>query len=154
MEEEKQKISITNNFDEGSNCQVFNGDITNSVFAMPGSTVNQYATPTTVDATGSNKSTSIHHSEDDKCEPNEELFHFIHPSLDVEEEMNIHSQVKRLVKRQGIQEICAYLQQLAKDKKILLPKSVSSAYSELVRMGMSTGEGFNEKTFNKYYKSK
>ena len=61
MEEEKQKISITNNFDEGSNCQVFNGDITNSVFAMPGSTVNQYATPTTVDATGSNKSTSIHH---------------------------------------------------------------------------------------------
>ena len=154
MEEEKQKISITNNFDEGSNCQVFNGDITNSVFAMPGSTVNQYATPTTADATEGDKTTTTQHLDDDKCNPNEELFHFVHPSLDDEEELNIHIQVKKLVKRQGIQEICAYLQQLAKDKKILLPKSVSSAYSELVRMGMSTGEGFNEKTFNKYYKSK
>ena len=43
MEEDNLKINVTNHFAEGSNCQVFNGDVNNSVFAMPGSTVNQFA---------------------------------------------------------------------------------------------------------------
>jgi hypothetical protein len=38
------------------------------------------------------------------------------------------------------------------DKKILLPQSADSAYTELVRMGMPDGEGFQKKTFMKYYK--
>ena len=84
----------------------------------------------------------------------EELFHFIHPSLDDEEGWKIHNEVKRLVARQGIQEICQYLSQLSAEKMILLPKMPSVAYEELVRMGMPSDGGFNESTFRKYYLNK
>lgn len=81
----------------------------------------------------------------------EELFHFIHPMADSTQEWQIHAEVKRLVARQGIQEICGYLKQMAADKKILLPQMPSVAYAELVRMGMPSGEGFSEKYFKKHY---
>ena len=42
MEEDRKK-NIVNHYEAGSNCQVFNGDITGCVFAMPGSTVTQQA---------------------------------------------------------------------------------------------------------------
>ena len=84
-------------------------------------------------------------------ENKEELFRFIHPSITEEQEWEIHKVVKRLVSRNGIQEICQYLKELKKEKKILLPQSPSIAYAELVRMGMPSKEGFNEKTFFKHY---
>lgn len=90
-------------------------------------------------------------SESPQKEPSEELFHFIHPSLDDEEGWNIHNEVKRLVAHHGIQEICNYLKQLANDKKILLPQSAEKAYIELRRMGMPDGEGFGKKYFMRYY---
>ncbi len=40
MEEEK-KNNITNHFEAGANCQVFNGPISGCVFAMPGSNITQ-----------------------------------------------------------------------------------------------------------------
>ena len=40
MEEEKNK-GITNHFEAGANCQVFNGPISGCVFAMPGSNITQ-----------------------------------------------------------------------------------------------------------------
>ena len=46
MEKDSQK-NVVNHFEAGSNCQVFNGNITGCVFAMPGSTVTQQATPET-----------------------------------------------------------------------------------------------------------
>ena len=82
---------------------------------------------------------------------NEELFHFVHPELDETEAWRIHDAVKRIVKLQGIQMICQYLVQLKNEKKVLLPPNPSNAYTELVRMGMPDGEGFNETTFRKYY---
>lgn len=85
---------------------------------------------------------------------NEKLFQFIHPSIEVEDEWRIHNEVKRLVRRNGIQEICHYLRQLKKDNKVLLPQSPSIAYAELVRMGMPNKDGFNESTFRKYYNSR
>ena len=84
-------------------------------------------------------------------ERNEELFHFVHPELDEAEAWRIHDAVKRIVKLQGIQMICQYLVQLKDEKKVLLPPNPSAAYTELVRMGMPDGEGFNETTFRKYY---
>lgn len=86
-----------------------------------------------------------------KQERNEELFHFVHPELDETEAWRIHDAVKRIVKLQGIQMICQYLTQLKDEKKVLLPPNPSAAYTELVRMGMPDGEGFNEATFRKYY---
>jgi hypothetical protein len=84
-------------------------------------------------------------------ESGEEMFHFIHPSLDDEEGWKIHNEVKRLVKRQSIPDICQYLKKLASEEKILLPLMPSVAYAELVRMGMPNGEGFSEKHFKKHY---
>ena len=84
----------------------------------------------------------------------EKICKFIHPSLDDEEGWKIHYELKRLVARQGVQEICQYLRQLSDEKIILLPKMPSVAYEELVRMGMPTDGGFNENTFRKYYFNK
>ncbi len=81
----------------------------------------------------------------------EEMFHIIHPSLEDEEGWKIHNEVKRLVKRQSIPDICQYLKKLASEEKILLPLMPSVAYAELVRMGMPNGEGFSEKHFKKHY---
>ena len=82
----------------------------------------------------------------------EELFHFVHPELDDREASRIHDAVKRLVARQGIQEICQYLLQLKNEKKVMLPQNAEKMYAELVRMGMPDGEGYSPKTFMKYYK--
>lgn len=84
----------------------------------------------------------------------EELFKFIHPTISDEDGVAIHDEVKRLVKRHGVQMICEYLQQMARDKKILLPPNPSTAYTELVRLGMPTGEGYSEKHFRNHYLSK
>ena len=51
-----------------------------------------------------------------------------------------------------MQEICQYLQQMASEKKILLPLMPSVAYAELVRMGMPSGKGYNLVTYTKYHK--
>lgn len=83
----------------------------------------------------------------------EELFHFIHPDVTIAEEQSIHQAVKRLVRRYGVQEICSYLSELADQHKVLLPVGVQTAYDELARMGMPSGEkGFDYKTFAKYYR--
>lgn len=84
--------------------------------------------------------------------PNEELFKFIHPAICGGEEWNIHEEIKRLVRNHGIPEICDYLYQMSKEKKLLLPKMSSVAYQELVRMGMPKKAGYGEKNLNKYYK--
>ena len=96
-------------------------------------------------------STPAEQTADNQPVAGEEMFHFVHPSLDDEEGWKIHNEVKRLVRRQSIQEICLYLKGMAKDKKILLPQMPSVAYAELVRMGMPQGEGFSEKHFRNYY---
>lgn len=47
MEKEKEIKHVENHFEAGSNCQVFNGNISGCVFAMPGANVTQQATPPT-----------------------------------------------------------------------------------------------------------
>ena len=147
MEEEKK--NVFNKFEPGSNCQVFNAPVTGCVFAMPGSTVTQQ-TGQPVDAPS--ESPSDVPSNDTPTRDAAELFRYIHPAIDSQQEWRIHDEVKRLVTKQGIQEICQYLKQMADEKRILLPQSPASAYAELKRMGMPNGDGFNEKTFQKYYR--
>lgn len=84
-----------------------------------------------------------------------EIFHFVHPSLEDEDAWKVHREVERLVGRFGIQEICEYLSQLKAQKKILLPQNVKVAHEELARMGMPIDkDGFDYKTFAKYYNKK
>ena len=150
MEENNQEKHVVNNFEAGANCQVFNGNSTGCVFAMPGSTVTQQqasADSTAMDCEQPEVS-------DDEEEGSEELCHFIHPSVDSRQEWQVHNEVKRLASRQGIQDICRHLQQMRRENKLLLPQSPSIAYEELVRMGMPSGNGFNESTFRKYYSNK
>lgn len=150
MKDEKQKLELENPtvYQTNENCQVFTGPISGCVFAMPGATVNQSPVQQ-VDAVK---------DVEKKSDPivatvcNEELFKFIHPAIIGDEEQKIHEQVKKLVTRQGIQEICQYLTKLESEEKIYLPQSADTAYTELVRMGMPNGDGFSKKTFMKYYK--
>ena len=80
------------------------------------------------------------------------MFHFIHPAIDSEEaEWQIHHEIERLVTKQGIQEVCQYLKQMADEKRILLPQNAEKVYNELVRMGMPNGEGYSLKTFRNCY---
>jgi len=150
MEEDKR--SVVNHFETGSNCQVFNGNITGCVFAMPGSTVTQQAGQPMDSCGVENQPCTNELPAGDGQEHDEELFHFIHPLVDSAHEWQVHDEVKRLVRRQGIQEICRYLSQLSEAQKVLLPQNAEKAYNELVRLGMPDGEGYSLKTFTKYYK--
>ena len=81
-----------------------------------------------------------------------DIFRFVHPALEEEEEWRVHREVERLVKRFDVQEICMRLNQLKKEGKVLLPQNTRNAHEELIRMGMPTGKaGFEYKTFCKYY---
>ncbi len=81
-----------------------------------------------------------------------EIFHFVHPALEDHEAWQVHREVKRLVNRFDIQDICERLSQLKKENKVLLPQSVKNALTELKRMGMPADKpGYDYKTFAKYY---
>lgn len=95
--------------------------------------------------------TSFNQVASEQQEVGEEMFHFVHPSLDDEEGWKIHKEVKRLVKRQSLPDICQYLRRLASENRILLPLMPSVAYAELTRMGMPSSEGFSEKYFRNCY---
>ena len=81
----------------------------------------------------------------------EKISYLIHPAIKDDQILEIHSELKRLVRTQRIPEICLYLQQMKKEGKILLPASPLTAFTELKRLGMPNGEGFTEKNFKKYY---
>lgn len=160
MEEERkgneERKKVVNHFEAGANCHVYNGNISGCIFALPGATVTQQAPP---HAKAEDEAPPLARreaggTEDGGTEDGEELCHFIHPSVDSRQERRVHMEVKRLVRRQGIQEICRHLHEMRRENKVLLPQSPSTAYAELVRMGMPSGEGFNENTFRKYYNNR
>lgn len=143
----REKKSIVNNFAPGANYQVYNGNITGCIFAMPGANVTQQVTnPTTRDEKEKELPAA------DSRRGDEEPTFFIHPSIDDARGWQIHDEIKHLVAHHDIQEICRYLTQLSNDKNILLPQNAERAYLELVRLGMPNGEGFKINTFRKYYK--
>ena len=102
---------------------------------------------------GGDQSVSSAYAIHQEASANEELFKYVHPAVADENEMwRIHYEVKRLVERFDVQGICMYLKEMCEAKKLLLPLMPSLAYAELVRIGMPSGEGFNESTFRRYYK--
>lgn len=146
---EEKRNNVVNHFEKDSNCQVFNGDIRDCVFAMPGSQVTRQAAPK---PSVPNEAKEQELPTDKSCEREGKPTFFIHPSVDANREWQIHDEIVRLVARQGIQEICKYLTWLSGDAKVLLPQNAEKAYNELVRLGMPDGEGYSLKTFMKYYK--
>lgn len=84
----------------------------------------------------------------------EELCMLIHPKLYDNDRMKVevHNEIKGLVTRFSVQDICSYLNDMKSKERVLLPTSVLSAYDELKRMGMPTDKkGYDYKTFAKYY---
>ena len=71
--------------------------------------------------------------------------------IEDDEAWRIHDAIKRLVIHQRVPEICSYLKELKQKGKVMLPPSSTVMYNELVRLGMSTGEGYSEKHFNNSY---
>ena len=83
----------------------------------------------------------------------DDMFRFIHPSLEDTDAQAVHREVVKLCKYYGVQDICNYLEALASERKILLPMNSRTAYDELTRIGMPTDNpGYEYKTFIKYYK--
>ena len=104
-----------------------------------------------MDELAARQASRAHDKADVTAQQHEEMFKFVHPSLDDEEAWKVHNEVKRLVKRQGVQEICKYLKKLGSEDKIFLPIMPSVAYTELTRMGMPNTDGYGEKYFRKHY---
>ena len=85
-----------------------------------------------------------------KVENEGRLSFLIHVAKTNEEAQEIDNELKRLAQFPSVAEICAHLKVMAKEKKIMLPEA-KKAYNEMVRLGMSTGRGFSEKTFVNNY---
>lgn len=145
--EKKLELKDSTIYQTNENCQVFNGPISGCVFAMPGATVNQ----SPVQKVDTAKQEKLQQHVFDIAKRDEVLFHFVHPEIEDEEAWRIHDAVKRLVAYQRIPEICAYLKELKLKGKVMLPPIPSIMYTELVRLGMPTGDGFSEKHFNNSY---
>lgn len=85
----------------------------------------------------------------------EELCLFIHPAVtDEEQKRQIHREIINLVTHYPLPDICAYLNTMASERRILLPMSTDNAMRELQRLGMPNEEteGFKYKNFAKYYR--
>lgn len=150
----REKKSIVNNFAPGANCQLYYGNMSGCIIAMPGVHFTQQVTnpATREDEEEKKKAEGQKLPAADSRRGDEEPTFFIHPSVDDARGWQIHDEIKHLVAHHDIQEICRYLTQLSNDKNILLPQNAERAYLELVRLGMPNGEGFKINTFRKYYK--
>lgn len=93
-------------------------------------------------------------SKDITMQETKELCHFIFPGLDEKEAQQVHRQIKDLVARFSMKDICSFLNRLAEEKKILQPQIPQNAFEELHRMGMPSQEtkGFGYDNFCKYYR--
>ena len=140
-QEKKSEINITNNFNAPIGQHIDHVDTIN--FRMDGEGNFHFEMVENANAIA---------GEESKPNKDEEMTFFIHPELEEDEGWRTHNEIKRLVARQGIQEICHYLSKLKDDKKVLLPQNAERAYNELVRLGMPNGEGYSLKTFTKYFK--
>ncbi len=82
------------------------------------------------------------------------LFKYIHPSVTEDnEKWQIHREVQNLVQYLPLTEICKYLRQMYKEKRVYLNVKAEAMYNELHRLGMpdETTQGFSQKNFQNYF---
>lgn len=116
---------------ENINCQQFFGNMYNCIFTMPVDDQKPIA--------------SIE----------EELFHFIHPSVTNEDKRRaVHQEVKNLVRNYPLPEIFSHLDKMAKNERVYY-KTLNHAVlrAELERLGLpnETQAGYSAKTFDKHF---
>lgn len=106
-----------------------------------------YVTPTS-STTATTESTSTPE------QPQMKLFKYIHPGVtDAEERRKIHLEIQNLVRTLPLPEICRYLRQMYKEKRIYLNVKMEAMFGELHRMGMpdESVPGFSMKNFQNYF---
>ena len=82
------------------------------------------------------------------------LFKYIHPSVIAEDEKRqIHLEIQNLVRHLPLPEICKYLRQMYKQKRVYLNVRTDAMFDELHRMGMpdESNQGFSQKNFQNYF---
>lgn len=84
------------------------------------------------------------------------LFRYIHPSVtDDAERLKVHKEVVNVVTSFPLPEICRYLIDMEKSRKLLYLSKIKPqlAFAELHRMGMpeENTDGFSYANFTKYY---
>jgi hypothetical protein len=87
-------------------------------------------------------------------QPQMELFKYIHPCVtDAEERRKIHLEIQNLVRSLPLPEICRYLRQMYREKRIYLNVKMEAMFDELHRMGMpdESVPGFSMKNFQDYF---
>lgn len=83
-----------------------------------------------------------------------DFFKYIHPSItSLEKKKQISGEVKNLVRSLPLPEICRYLRQMYKDKRVYLNVKADAMFDELHRMGMpdESVQGFSQKNFLNYF---
>ena len=82
------------------------------------------------------------------------LFKFIHPCItDDKEKRKIHGEVANLVQTLPLPEICRYMRQMYREKRIYLNVKIEAMFDELHRMGLPDEEtpGYSLKNFQNYF---
>lgn len=82
------------------------------------------------------------------------FFKYIHPCVTKESEKHqIHEEIQNLVRSLPLPEICRYLRQMYKDKRVYLNVKTEAMFDELHRMGMpdESVQGFSQKNFQNYF---
>ena len=83
-----------------------------------------------------------------------DFFKYIHPSItSLEDKKQISNEVKNLVRALPLSEICRYLRQMYKEKRVYLNVRTDAMFDELHRMGMpdESVQGFSQKNFQNYF---
>lgn len=67
--------------------------------------------------------------------------------------LHIHREIENLVRALPLSEICRYLRQMYKDKRVYLNVKTEAMFSELHRLGMpdESHSGFSLKNFQNYF---
>ena len=86
--------------------------------------------------------------------PSQDLFKYIHPTVtDENEKVKIHREVQNLVQHFPLSEICRYMRQMYKEKRVYLNVKSEAMFEELHRLGLpdASTPGYSLKNFLNFF---
>jgi hypothetical protein len=90
----------------------------------------------------------------DEKAPDIPLFKYIHPSIISEsEKRQIHGEIQNIVRSLPLREVCRYLRQMYKDKRVYLNVKIDAMFDELHRLGLpdENTPGYSFNNFKNYF---
>lgn len=130
----------------------------NKNYFAPGAVYNDNHKEFTFNTSASNAAEILKTALAEEVSPVEEnalpLFKYIHPSITSEKEQKqISGEVQNLVQNFPLPEVCRYLRQMYKDKRVYLNVKIEAMFDELHRLGLPSEEtpGYSFKNFKNYF---